>query len=548
MRQRFIFICALFTTSTLASDLNVQSSVEVKGSHQTIQNDDLGVTNDLTTTEIIPSVSLNYESKRLNVNWSAKHTHVARDLNEDDRTDNYTEYLYDANFAVIENLLSLRARGTLNYLNANANGFITNDFLLSPDELSKTRSNSYGFVSNIRGNKYFSASAQGFYSDTQSEQRANSAINLSNDTINIQGSLRSGNGIEGLNWDVNSSFVETDRTNSTDFATRTFSANLSYRLLGDLGIKLSTLTEDNQIGDNSSDFSSLRRFESYGAGLEYRVNDSRYLAITYNIYNQPNESSEEDDDSEEDGYVGVEVNWAFSARTKLTGSYGKRFLGETGDVSFVYNTKNFRTRVSYNEELTTFSRSISNPVSIGVFVCSNNVIDLGSCFQPNSLAYQLKPGESFAQISGQNPEINDEIVIRQSFLAAVGFDRRRISVSLDGRYSLTDFLETNRQQRVWSVSADSVLAFGAYTDLKTSLRYSNTKQQAQGDVGIDGTSETLEGSIGLSRDIGQDLTVAGTLLYLEREGDNVGGIGGGALGGANIAERRFTLSLRYQIK
>ena len=514
--------------------LFIATSAEVAYIHQDLISERTDGRNEAQTFQFTPTVSLDYRSRRFQGRWATTYTHLQRDIEDQDRNDSFTEYLYNAQFVAIDNLLTFQANGALNYQNVQSDGYLIDDFLLNSDELSKTRSNRFSVVSNIPRGRYFGANGSLSYSDTQSEDRAdNNNANLDNNSYSAQGELVSGNGIDWLDWSVNGSYQNTERDFQDDFISRLAGADLSFIVMRNLGISFTAQHEANQLGTDQTNFSQAREFNSAGAGFTLRQSETRYITLTYNI----SDSSRDEGDNDKN-FIGVDFNWDFSARTRVSGNYSRRFFGESGRFSFTHNTKSLRTQIRYSEDVTSFSRLIADPENLGVFVCQDGNLDLLSCFQPNSLSYQLKPGEQFVQFSQQNAEINDEIILRKGLNGQIGYEFGRLRLSLDARYALDEYLEIDRIQRTLSAGFNSALKIGAYTNITARVQYAETEQRSS--VVNSGSSQTWEASTGLTRDIGQHLSASIDFRFLDRDGTLQTGFGG-----QELTDRRISASIRY---
>lgn len=497
------------------------------------------VTNDKVdsqTLSILPGFVAAYQSKRLNAAWTASHNHLQRRIDSEHLTDNFTNYNYSADLVLIDRVLSLQASGTLSNRNLLASDYLVNDPLLGGDDLSKTRSNAASLVLQLPTNSLFGFNASASYSTAQSERRTDSSNNLDNDSYSANSQFYQGNNWKRLSWQVTSNFQQTERSNQQDFKSRQLDGTFNIGLFADIALTFRGQQEANQgVGGASSVNTGglLREYNSYGVGFSYRQSANRFVTITYNEGDQ-SEQEQADSGEEKERFVGVDLNWNFTSRTSVSGNYGRRFYGESGVFSLSHATRHLRTSINYNEELTTFTRLISRPGAPGVFVCPANSTVLANCFQPDSLNYQLNPGEQFVQFSRQIPEISDEVILRKSFSGQLGFERRRLSLSLDGQYSLNEYIETGRQQRTYSAGISSSLKFGAYTSFQSGLTYAVTDDRNR--QTNNGESETWQASMGISRSIGRSINLDLDLRYVDRASD---------IDQGDLKERRLSLTFRY---
>ncbi|WP_084407403.1 TIGR03016 family PEP-CTERM system-associated outer membrane protein [Aestuariibacter salexigens] len=518
-----------------AQELSVNADISTSLINQGIETADPNRPDDINTLSVKPRLSGEYRTRTFQGRWAGTYTFLDRELDENSRTDNFAEYLYSASWSPVDNLLTITASGAMNYQNVNTDGYLVNDFLLNSEDLSKTRSNRIAASTSVPNGKLLRAFGQVSYAFTDSErsERQNTQ-NLDNDTISAQGSLQNGTDAEHFFWNVNSSFSATERGGAqSDFISRSVSANIDIPLYQNLAFTVVGSHEGNQFGNQTGRASAAREFNSAGVGLSYRPSNERRIALTINT----SESELEENDG--DTFIGVDINWAFTTRTSFSANYGRRFYGDSAGVEFSYNAKQVRARLSYSEDVTSFSRLISNPENLGVFVCADGIVALSACFQPNTLDYQLDANEQFVQFSSQNVELNNEVLLRKSLNGQLGYSKRTFSISLDGRYALDESLEQERQRRLYSVGLTAGIRLGRVTSINSNISYANTEQRSE--LQPSGDSDTWNASITLSREFGKRLSVKGSLKYVDRSGTlNTG------FGGTDITDRRISIGLTYR--
>ncbi len=492
-----------------------------------------------------PQLSLSFKSKRTNAFWRATHNHVRRSLQDVNRTNNYTNYAYSGSFAAIQNLLTFTASGALNYQSASPNGSFVDNFLLNADNLSKTRSNRFGANFILPRGDYFGHTSSVSYSITESEKRENSFNQLDSNVLSVRTSTYTGNDFERFNAQVSTNFSVSERSVNGDYTSRRATGNMSYRLISNFGVIATASHEGNQVQSQDNIFSNARAFNSVGAGLMWREEENKRFAVTWNTAENDTVEGEEEEDNK--GYFAADLNWQFTPRTQLSAGYTRRFFGQSGSFSFQHRLKKLRTQISYSEEVTSFSRLIAEPGNLGVFICTDGIADLAACFQPSSLNYQLQPNEQFVQFNTQNSEINDELILRKALSWQVGTELRRTKVSINGRYSTNDYLESDRLSRIYSAGTSIAFALGQKTNISWTTDASVTDDIFEGERG---SSEVLKSKIGIDRKIGRyfDLSLDFSYLQRETEGRVLNEVGLGDLGlRGDIQERRVTLTLKYNL-
>nr|WP_297348024.1 TIGR03016 family PEP-CTERM system-associated outer membrane protein [uncultured Glaciecola sp.] len=533
----------LISVSAAANELEWAVGVDNEVVYQDVYSDEQQQTINSTNFIVRPQLSLNFTSKRTNAFWRATHNHVRRSLQDADVTNNYTNYAYGGSFAAIQNLLTFTASGALNYQSAAANGFLVDDFLLNAENLSKTRSNRFGADFTLPRGDYFGHSTQVNYSTTESERRENSFNQLDSNVLSINTSTYTGNHFERFAARVNSAFSVSDRSTRGDYTNRRVNADMSYRVISNMGVTANANHEANQVQSQNNVFSNLRQFNSVGAGLIWRQTENNFISVTWN--KADNDAVNADENNK--GYIGADIKWQFTPRTQVSADYNRRFFGESGNFSFQHRIKKFRTQITYSEEVTSFSRLIAEPENLGVFICADGVTDLSACFQPSSLNYEPQANEEFVQFSTQNPVINDELILRKGLFWELGTELRRTKVSLNGRYFTNEYLESDRLSRTYSAGTSVAFAIGPKTNISWTTDAAITDDIFEGDKG---NAEVLSTKLSIERNIGRYFNLSLAFSYLQRDTEGrVLGSGSGGIAGLNgdIKDRRVSLNLKYNL-
>lgn len=540
-----IFVAAALLTgasSPVIAKLDISATASAEGVFQDVHSEENGNFS-LNTLSVKPSLNVAYQSRTFNGLWQGKLTHLSRDNDDNSREDNYGEYTYSAEWAPLDELITFQASGALNYQNAQAGNFLVSDFFTNADALAKVRSNRFGTTITLSQGDWVRGQGTASYSDVASERNAlNNGFALDNDTYQLFGTLTNGDEAKYLIWNVTGGYQNTDRAQAQngEFVSRSGSGYADMHLLDNWAVRITVTHEANQISDRTDTNSLVREFNSYGAGITYRQDQNRYISLTAN----KTDSDQENDDSET--FLGVDIKWALSTRTQISATYGRRFFGETASANISYNSKYFRTAFGYSEDVTNTSRLLANPENLGVFVCPVSSNSIASCFQPNSLAYVPEANEQFVQISTQNVEFNDDIIVRKSSNFQMGYDFSRVTLGMSWRYSLDDALDQDRLVRTYSLGSTLAYKIGSYTNLNASVNYANVEQRSEQQA-ISGESDNWNATVGIERTLGRSLTLGADLAYIDRSGDLIsgGGVGGGFFG-ANFTDRRITLSLTYK--
>jgi len=524
-----------------ANELNWAIGLDNEVVYQDIYSDEQRQTINSTNFIVRPQLSLNFTSKRSNAFWRATHNHVRRSLQDADITNNYTNYAYGGSFAAIQNLLTFTASGALNYQSAAANGFLVDSFLLNAENLSKTRSNRFGTDFTLPRGDYFGHSTQINYSITESERRENSTNQLDSNVLTINTNTYTGNDFERFGAQVKSVFSVSERSVQGDYTNRRLNGEMSYRFISNLGFIVTASHEANQVQSQNDIFSNSRQFNSVGAGLMWRQAENKLISLTWNKA----DSASVGEDENNNGFIGANVNWQFTPRTQVKAGYTRRFFGESGNFSFQHRIKKLRTQITYSEEITSFSRLIAEPENLGVFICTDGISDLSACFQPSSLNYQLEANEEFVQFSAQNPVINDELILRKALSWQLGTELRRTKLSLNGRYSNNEYLESDRLSRTYSAGTSVAFAIGRKTNISWTTDAAVTDDILEGSKG---TSEVLSTKLSIDRQIGRYFNLSLEFAYLQRDTDGrVVGSGGFTGLNGDLKDRQVSLNLKYNL-
>lgn len=526
---------AVATSLPAFAKLDVNAVATADTIYQSVDTEENG-NRSLTTVTIAPKVNATYQTRTFQGLWSGTYTHLERDNDDASQRQDYAEYSYSAQWVPFENLLSFQAAGALNYQNTNSANFLVSDFIANSDSLAKTRSNRLSSTLTLDQGDWVRGQGTASYSDTASERSLTNNNALDNDSYQLTGNLINGDEAKYFIWSVTGTYQNTERgqANSGDFESRTGDGYIDTRIYGDWAFRLTARHEANQISDRDDTASLVREFNSYGAGLTYRQAENRYISVTAN----KSDSDLEEDDNET--FIGIDMQWALSTRTRIAATYGRRFYGESASASIGYNSKYLRTSFSYSEDVTNTSRLLADPENLGVFVCPAATTSIADCFQPNSLSYTPNAGEQLVQLTSQNLEFDDNIILRKSSNFQAGYDFSRVTLAFSWRYSEDDYLDEDRLRRTYSFGTNLAYKIGSYTNLTSSINYANVTGQGAEEV-FRGESENWNASIGLEREFGRRLKASIDARYLKQEGD----LNSGGQFGNNYTDRRLSASITY---
>lgn len=527
---------------TAQSKFDLNGQIELDNTYQQLKTSSDN-SRSLNTLSFTPSVNTSYESKNLKGIWSGSLVHLSRERDDLNFTDTFAEYNYAVNWRPYGDILSFDATGFLNFINANTANFLLSDFLNNSEDLVKTRSNRLSSTLVLSRNDWINVGAEASFSDTASESSRftnNNALN--NDSMSLSGNLTSGRSLENILFEFKGSYQKTEReqVGFGDFITRQADFFSDFLLYSDFAIRLTAFHEGNQISSEIDSSSVVRQFNSYGVGLTYRQDETRYISITSNKI--ASQDGNENDEAVDESYIGIDMAWALSPRTSMKAKYGRRFFGESASAQFNYNSKFFRSSFNYSEDVTNTSRLLANQENLGVFVCPSNSLSISDCFQPNSLSYSPLANEQIVQLSGQNIDLQDNIIVRKAGNLQAGYDFSRVTLAFSWGYSEDDFIEFERLRRTFSIGSQLSFQIGKNTVFNASADVANILEKSE--TGLpNGEADNFNTSFGIQRNIGQDIVLDFDFTYLKQEGDEITGL---SQFGSNFTDRRVSVSLLYR--
>lgn len=538
-----IFSSLVTVPQAFASEVRVTSNITVDAIYR--ESDDSGVRSDETVGQLNPTVAISFQSARINAAINARATYLERDNSEALNTQRNTfgSYNYNTRAEIVENLLYFSADGGFTYRDGNALNFLTSDFINNSDSLVKTRTNSVSASIQTPRNRSFIANGTARYSLTETDQSEQGTDRLEDNNYSLSGNAQSTSTVNGFIWNVSGSYIETERGESSqsDFMTRNYVANAEFNVIHDFGVFVTTLHDAYQY-ESERNGVTTQEFYSFGAGITYRQDNQRFLRVAINKQIDPDidvELADDENINEDDYFVSGELRWALSARSNVSANYTRRSTGKTGQFALNYNTRRLRARINYNDSVTSYSRLISSPESLGLFVCQQGSSDIASCFQPASLDYDLKAGEQFVDFLAPNYEISDAVINRESLTAQVGLQGRLTNLSFNTQYSLDSSVDTGRQTRTTSYGTTLSHRLGIRTNLNLSLTYAKVENNLSNTVGLDGESENINGSLTFQHSFRSPLSANLGFYYIERD-NNI--LIDEAIG---LKERRIQLSVTY---
>ncbi|MFT6909678.1 MAG: hypothetical protein ACJAS1_006401 [Oleiphilaceae bacterium] len=476
---------------------------------------------------IKPSILGSYSSRFLSASLTANHSRVRRSVDNEDGSDtsnqNYTDLKYTSNLTLIENALFLTLSGAQNYrvINQQQAGF--SDVILGSDNLTKSRNNSAQLNFSIPNPIYLGFTLQSTYSKTQTDQSQDGQTGVDGDNVGVTARLFQGKYIKPINFDISAQYNDTSRANFQNFESTRLQGNFGIPIIKEVDFIVTGSLDEYDAGQTGFTGRPNLDTTSYGAGLKWTPSNGRNLSLTYNQLEEGENQTK---------YIGVNLAWAFSTRTALNFNSGKRFYGDSYNLNFTHSLKSVRTSVSYSEDLTTFSRLGASSTNItGIFVCQFGSTELIDCFQPDRLDYQLQAGEEFRATTEVVTDISEEVILRKSGTASIGYSKRKVTMSIDASYRRTEYLETDRL----SINRSLRLNVNYAMSPKTNIGFASALATNQFNE-LESADTIMTTSIDFRRTIGRYLNLSIGARLLDRESDTIE---------RNGTDKRLTVGLNY---
>jgi len=145
------------------------------------------------------------------------------------------------------------------------------------------------------------------------------------------------------------------------------------------------------------------------------------------------------------------------------------------------------------------------------------------------------------QLSNQNIELQDNVILRKSGNFQAGYDFSRITVAVSWRYSEDEYLDFERLRRTYSFGTSLSYQLGKSTSIDASLDYANINDKSD-EENSNGEGDNYNFNAGINRKFGKSLFVALGFTYLKQEGDILSGF---SAFGSDFTDRRLSASITY---
>lgn len=519
-----VSIACWFPDSLYAADLKFVPSVSATGYvYDTKTGDDPSTGTEAVS--VSPKLVSYFTGKRANGSLVIENTTVEQSSSEPNTDKSFTELSYSSGMSLIENVLSLSLAGSQNYRVIDTSQSYISDKVLSSGDLSKVSSHNAQLSFVTPNPHYIGLAVQSGYSKTKSNETLGNLTNLNSEGYTASAQIYQGRRLQSLSFLLSSQFSDTKRESTSDLTSTLTSANIGFKFTDDYSLILTATDRKYDIDENSITTANRQNLDttSYGAGVRWQPSDDRFIDITYNNLDEGDNNSR---------YVGLNTQWAFSKRTFLGLTYDKNFYGDAYDMDFAYKLKSFKTKASYSESVTSYSRlSIVEGVS-SLFVCPIGSTEFAECFQPTSIDYVLQAGEEFRSLNSFTTDITDETLFRKSGQISFGYNKRRLSASLNLNYNRTEYLESAREQDSRVATLNLAYELGRRNDISLTTSYSTLDYSDS-----DRQNDVLNIRASFTRALSRDMKLTVAARYVDRETEDES---------RDITDSRLTVSVNYQ--
>jgi len=240
-------------------------------------------------------------------------------------------YNYSGQYQIIDNLLSVQVSGAQDFRAELANSFLVDSFLLNAENLRKTNTNFASVNFNLPTGNYIGANAQ-FSLGNSSVEADNTNFGMGGFNNNIMGGraqIVTGRDFRPFFINFVASTNVVDRDVVQDLESNSADLTLSFDAFSDISLRLLGFYEDNSFSSNDAEVNqepATREFFRYGAAIAWSPALNRFIEIGINQSVSNSDSNPEDD---EDTFLSLNMQWAFSSRTNLSAGYTRRFFGES---------------------------------------------------------------------------------------------------------------------------------------------------------------------------------------------------------------------------
>ncbi|MDU0356386.1 hypothetical protein RS130_23055 [Paraglaciecola aquimarina] len=525
-----LLLSGLISCHAFSGELKIKGGVDTKAYLYETAN---GQESEFVSNEALvikPSLTGIFSSKGLTASISAVNT-IAKLQNDEsadvDSDKQYTEFQYDSKVVLIENVMDITLNGRQRYRAASQAQSLVSDIVLAPGELTKFQTHNATFNFNTPNPKYIGLNFQANYAksnsdDTVDDNNPDDETSTGYDGANLSSVIRlyQGRSAKNFSFDISTSYNHSEQRDLEDFESLNHDATIGVGIAPKLSFTLvGSMDEYKGERFNRLDLDS----NSYGVGFNWAPKQNRNILITYN-------QLEENEDNTTN-FIGLNTNWAFTDRTDLALRVSKKFYGNAYSFDFSHKLKNFRSSITYDEQVNTFG-GLSYSNTSGLFVCEFGSTEFANCFQPSGTDYILKPGEEYININYVETDITEQTLLRKAGSLNLGYEKNKVKVSLVTRYEKNSYLESDSYQSTKSAILNFLLTLSHRTSIGLSYNLSRTQEYNR-----DEYSTIRNIGLDFNRKLTEDFSLVINARYLDRTS---------AIETDLVTDKRITLGLKYE--
>ncbi|GAC31090.1 porin family protein [Paraglaciecola polaris] len=511
------------SNSTRAGELQFSPSITTSGYYYNTENGQ-GSSDGTVAVSLLPKLVSIYSGRHATAAFVIENTTVEQKSDLPNTDKNFTEFNYNSSLQIIDKVLTLSVNGDRSYRSIDASQGLIADKVLSSGELTKTANDAIQLSFLIPNPKTVGLSLQSGFSKTSSDETLTGTNGIDGENTFFNAQLYQGRNVTGFTFLLATQYYDTKRDSNQDFSSTLSNARVGVDIARDVSFVL--VGSNSEYGLDESGFSGQRQnldTTSYGAGFLWQPHDENSIEITYNELEQGDTSTR---------YIGLNTQWAFSNRTAMQFTYGKRFYGDAYSFNLDYKLKSFSTSASYNEDVTSYSRLSFSEGPSSLFVCPIGSVDFADCFQPSSADYVLQAGEEFRSLNSFTTDITDETLFRKSGRINFGYDKRKLKAALSLSYNTTEYLESNREQTTNTAALSLSYQLNRRNTIGLSSSYSTINYSDS-----ERLNDTMNFTASFNRSLSRQLSMDVSARYVSRETEDVN---------RDLTDSRLTVSFSYQ--
>ena len=285
------------------------------------------------------------------------------------------------------------------------------------------------------------------------------------------------------------------------FNTLTWGLHYSFRDVADRSYGISDTSYTYERADLSLGYTLTRKFRLIGNVGQERIEYNSALAAANN----------RDDSLWSAGFA-----WSPSRRTSLEATMGRRFFGDTYNLSASYRARDSVWTASYVEDVNDISQATLTERTKYLWLC-------GTTFVETVFAIAPAPGCTLeATQAGLIPSLSEGLYVAQTLRAGVSWAIRKVTYSVNVfDITRTYLLQNNAEDRSRGINGSMNYRLSPMTNLYSNLNWTRIEDPAAlSGLGIDRKDDQYSFVVGVSHQFGSDLTGALTYRHYRRDSND----------------------------